>query len=184
VVSDYPESTYAVLGLVDKVSGASGYELTAVARRSFAHFWPISQTLLYRELERLTGLGWVTATAVDQPRAPRKVTYRTTHAGEEALAGWLDGSTPPTTTFRSGALLRMFFAYRMSPAQVRLTLEEYRTAVQSQYDEFHAITEKLEAIATPEAQAGRLTALHGLRTAEAALAWTREVEAMLEEGYS
>jgi len=40
---------------------------------------------------------------------------------------------------------------------------------------------KLAAIATPEARAGRLTALHGLRTAEAALAWTREVEAMLLE---
>jgi len=75
----------------------------------------------------------------------------------------------------------MFFAYRMSPTQVRSVLEGYRSAAQSQYDEFHAITEKLAAIATPEARAGRLTALHGLRTAEAAVAWTHEVEAMLEE---
>ena len=47
MVSELPETTYAVLGLVDKLPGSSGYELGAVADRSFAHFWPISQTLLY-----------------------------------------------------------------------------------------------------------------------------------------
>jgi hypothetical protein len=72
-------------------------------------------------------------------------------------------------------LLRLFFAYRMHPGQVRALLEDYRRALRSQCDEFEAITDKLEAIATPEARAGRLTALHGARTAEARLAWTREI---------
>ena len=40
---------------------------------------------------------------------------------------------------------------------------------------------KLEAIATREALAGGLIVLHGLRTAEAMLAWTVEVETMLGE---
>lgn len=47
MVSEMPETTYAVLGLVDRLPGSSGYELVAVTDRSFAHFWPISQTLLY-----------------------------------------------------------------------------------------------------------------------------------------
>jgi DNA-binding PadR family transcriptional regulator len=179
--ADHPESTYAVLDLVDKLPGSSGYELTAVAARSFAYFWPISQTLLYRELGRLDDLGWVAATRVDQDRSPRKWTYESTAVGEQALTGWLARPALAKSSFRSGALLRLFFAYRMHPGQVRSLLRDYRRTIEAQRDEFAAITDKLEAIATPEALAGRLTALHGLRTAEARLAWTHEVEAMLEE---
>jgi PadR family transcriptional regulator, regulatory protein AphA len=180
--AELPDTTYAVLGLIDKVPGASGYELVAVAGRSFAHFWPISQTLLYRELDRLTGLGWVAATRVEQVHAPSKWTYHITAAGGRALAGWLATPTPATSSFRSGVLLRFFFAYRMHPDQVRSLLAEYRSALQAQQEEFVAIMDKLAAISTPAARVGRLTALHGLRTVEARLQWVEEVEAQLREG--
>ncbi len=121
------------------------------------------------------------ATRVDQDRSPRKWTYETTAAGEQALTEWLARPAPAKSSFRSGALLRLFFAYRMHSGQVRSLLEDYRRIIESQRDDFQAITDKLEAIATPEALAGRLTALHGLRTAEARLAWTHEIEAMLPE---
>jgi PadR family transcriptional regulator, regulatory protein AphA len=176
-----PDTTYAVLGLIDKVPGASGYELVTVAGRSFAHFWPISQTLLYRELDRLTGLGWVAATRVEQLHAPSKWTYRITTAGRQALADWLATPTPPTSSFRSGVLLRFFFAYRLHPDQVRSLLADYRSALQTQQAEFVAIMDKLTAVSTPTARAGRLTALHGLRTAEARLRWIDEVEPQLED---
>ena len=176
-----PDTTYAVLGLIDKVPDASGYELVAVAGRSFAHFWPISQTLLYRELDRLTGLGWVAATRVEQLHAPSKWTYRITAAGQETLADWLATPTPATSSFRSGVLLRFFFAYRMDPDHVRSLLADYRSALQAQQEEFLAIMDKLAAVSTPTARAGRLTVLHGLRTAEARLQWINEVEAQLGE---
>jgi hypothetical protein len=41
--------------------------------------------------------------------------------------------------------------------------------------------DKLAAVSTPAAKAGRLTALHGLRTAEARLRWVEEAEAQLED---
>ena len=179
MAAELPDTTYAVLGLIDKIPGASGYELVAVAGRSFAHFWPISQTLLYRELDRLTGLGWVAAHRVEQLHAPSKWTYRTTAAGQQALADWLTKPTPPSTSFRSGVLLRLFFSFRMHPHQVRSLLADYRSALQAQTEEFEAIMDKLAATSTPAAKAGRLTALHGLRTAEARLQWVEEVEAQL-----
>jgi PadR family transcriptional regulator AphA len=184
VTAELPDTTYAVLGLIDKVPGASGYELVAVAGRSFAHFWPISQTLLYRELDRLTGLGWVAATRVEQLHAPSKWTYQTTAAGQAALAGWLARPTPATSSFRSGVLLRFFFSYRMHPDQVRSLLADYRSALQAQAEELAAIIDKLAAVSTPTARAGRLTALHGLRTAEARLQWVEEIEAQLGQGDS
>jgi PadR family transcriptional regulator AphA len=181
LVAELPDSTYAVLGLIDKVPGASGYELVAVAGRSFSHFWPISQTLLYRELDRLTGRGWVAATRVEQLHAPSKWTYHITEAGGEALADWLATPTPATSSFRSGVLLRFFFAYRMHPHQLRSLLADYRSALQAQHEEFMALMDKLAAVSTPAARAGRLTALHGLRTAEARLRWIEEVEPQLED---
>jgi Virulence activator alpha C-term len=79
-------------------------------------------------------------------------------------------------------LLRFFFAYRMHPHQLRSLLADYRSALQAQHEEFMALMDKLEAVSTPAARAGRLTALHGLRTAEARLRWIEEVEAQLGEG--
>jgi PadR family transcriptional regulator, regulatory protein AphA len=178
-LAELPDTTYAVLGLIDKVPGASGYELVAVAGRSFAHFWPISQTLLYRELDRLTGLGWVAGTRVEQQHAPSKWTYHLTASGRRALASWLVTPTPASSSFRSAVLLRFFFACRMHPDQVRSLLSTYRSALQTQVEEFTATMDKLAAVSTPAACAGRLTALHGLRTAEARLRWINEVEAQL-----
>ncbi len=128
MAADPPETTYAVLGLIDKVPASSGHELAAVADRSFTHFWPISRTLLYRELTRLVELGWATATRVEQVRNPSKWIYHVTADGQQALAGWLGHPVPVISSYRSSVLLRLFFGTRMSPSQLRALLEDYRRA--------------------------------------------------------
>jgi DNA-binding PadR family transcriptional regulator len=175
-----PDSTYVVLGLVDKVPGSSGYDLAAVANRSFAHFWPISQTLLYKELDRLTGLRWVTATRVDQVRAPGKWIYKITKDGERALTDWLASAIQGHDTFRSPMLLRSFYGHRMHPDRLRRLLADYRDELQTQHDEIQTIMDKLAEVPTAAARSGRLTALHGLRTADARLQWVDEVRAELD----
>ena len=97
------------------------------------------------------------------------------------LSGWLATPKPPTSSFRSRVLLRFFFSYRMHPDRVRSLLAEYRSTLQAQREEFLAIMEKLGALSTPGARAGRLTALHGLRTTEGRLQWVEEVQAQLED---
>jgi DNA-binding PadR family transcriptional regulator len=179
VPAKLPDSAYAVLGLVDKVPGSSGYDLLAVADRSFTYFWPISQTLLYRELDRLSRLGWVTATRVIQTRAPSKWTYQITDEGKQALTAWLAKPTARAGSFRSPMLLRFFFAHRMAPDQLRTLLDGYRNELQAQRDELEAVADKLAKLPAPTARSGRLTALHGLLSAEAGLQWVDEVEALL-----
>src|SRR5439155_2920920 len=49
-------SAYAVLGLLAQQPSA-GYELGARAATSIAHFWPLTRTHIYTELERLKGSG-------------------------------------------------------------------------------------------------------------------------------
>jgi DNA-binding PadR family transcriptional regulator len=177
----YPETTYAVLGLVDKVPGSSGYDLVAIADRSFAHFWPISQTLLYRELNRLAELGWVTAQRIDEGRSPTKWIYYTTSSGQAVLVEWLAKPAERISTFRSGFLLRFFFAHRMPPEKVSSLLIDYQADLTTHRDDYAALVEKLAHQSTPAARIGRLTALHGLRTAEARLQWAADVEAELQQ---
>jgi PadR family transcriptional regulator, regulatory protein AphA len=182
LVSDkLPESTYAVLGLVDKVPGSSGYDLLTVAGRSFAYFWPISQTLLYRELNRLTNLGWVTATRVEQVRTPSKWIYTITEDGQSALTEWLASPPQGSDTFRSPLLLRFFFAHRMSSSDLSDLLSGYRRALEAEHEELQAIVDKLAKVSTPGARSGRLTALFGLRTAAARLQWVDEMQAETEQ---
>jgi DNA-binding PadR family transcriptional regulator len=170
-----------VLGLVDKVPDSSGYDLATVTSSSLDYFWPLSRTLLYRELERLADLGWVTASRVDQVNAPTKWTYRATAAGRRALSAWL--RRPPSTadTTRNPVLLRIFFSHRLSTPDTVALLDTYRSQLGSRRDELVALVEKLEGLGTPAATAGRLAALHGLRTTQARLDWTDEVEEMLAE---
>jgi hypothetical protein len=72
----------------------------------------------------------------------------------------------------------------MHPDQVRSLLADYRSALAAQVEEHTAIMDKLAALSTPAARAGRLAALHGLRTAEARLQWVEEAEAQLEGDHS
>lgn len=174
-----PESTYAVLGLIDE-RPASGYDLASFADRALGYFWPVSRTLAYRELSRLEGLGWLEATNVTQLRYPDKRVWSITEAGRRAVAGWL--STPPEggSTFRSAFLLKFMFAIRMQPHDLSRLLTDYRESLDTTVRDLAAIIDLLED--RPEARMGRLAALHGLRSAEARLGWLAEVEQELDLG--
>jgi DNA-binding PadR family transcriptional regulator len=180
-VPEHPETTYAVLGLVDKVPGSSGYELAGVAARSLAYFWPISRTLLYRELARLSAMGWVEPTRVEQTHAPSKWTYRTTSDGQRAFSEWLATPAEGAGSQRNPLLLRLFFSYRLPSKQAQTLLSAYRDRLEMQRDQLSAISEKLSATPTPQARAGWLAARHGVLTMEAGLQWVDEAEAFLAE---
>ena len=177
-----PETTYAVLGLVDKLPGSSGYDLAAVAARSLGYFWPVSKTLLYRELRRLDELGWVAVERVAQERVPDKWIHTATAPGLEALREWLRSAPPESAPGRDPHLLRLFFGHRLSVAERAAVVEDYRHVLTLRRDSLQAVADKLAAADRPEAWFGRQGALQGLRTSEAQLAWLTDLETELEEG--
>jgi hypothetical protein len=106
------------------------------------------------------------------------------HHGRAAGAGRLAGHLPAgrqqlPQRGAAAVLLRLPDA----PQQVRSLLSAYRSALQAQQEEFTAIIDKLGTVSTPAARAGRLTALHGLRTAEGRLQWVGEAETQLGEDH-
>ncbi|HEY6424282.1 MAG TPA: PadR family transcriptional regulator [Pseudonocardiaceae bacterium] len=174
---DPPETSYAVLGLVDKKPGASGHELARLAERSLAYFWPISRTLLYREIRRLEERGWVRGTEVRQERLPDRRSYTITAEGARVLSAWLERPGTGSNQFRSEFLLRFFFSASMSGEAMKELLADYRRALHTTVEELSAVADRLASV--PGARTSRLAALHGVRTAQARLGWLDEVEAEL-----
>ena len=76
-----PGSAYAVLGLLSFGAELSGYELRQLALNSLRFFyWTPAQSQIYRELRRLSGLGYVTGREVRQDGRPDKVAYSITES--------------------------------------------------------------------------------------------------------
>lgn len=178
VARDLPETTYAVLGLLD-MKAASGYDLAAFADQALGRFWPISRTLVYRELGRLESLGWVESEPVAQDRLPDKRVWSSTEAGRGALTGWLVQPAVPGGADRNGFLVKFFFGDRIPPEAMRRLLDDYRETLEATRVDLAALIEHLGGV--PDGRMGRRSALHGLRTAEARLAWIEEVEGEMAE---
>jgi PadR family transcriptional regulator AphA len=167
-----PTMSYVVLGLLER-RPRSGYDLAAFADRSIAHFWPVSRSLIYREIRRLEELGLLVATEVAQAKFPDKRVYSLTQQGKQALDRWLAEPGFGEVRYRNGFLVKLFLGRRMSPEQQQDLLAQYREAVQTELTDLMAIVARLAR--DPSARLGRLTALHGVRQAQARLAWIDEV---------
>jgi DNA-binding PadR family transcriptional regulator len=108
-------SSYVLLGLLS-LRPWTGYELTQQVRHSLAHVWPASEANLYREQQRLVGLGWAEVTAEAAGRERTRKRYTITAAGRAALTDWL--ATPPAPpSMEIESMLRVWFADAGTPAQ-------------------------------------------------------------------
>lgn len=169
-------TSYAVLGLLEK-EPRSGYDLSAFADRSVAYFWPISRTLVYRELARLERLGLVRGTAVAQERLPNKRLFSISDQGRVVLDQWLAEPIFEETRFRSGFLLKFFFGMRVPSHRLIQLLDDYRSSLEQELEMLTGIAQRLADDRSK--RFGRLAAVYGIRSAEARLEWLGEVEAEL-----
>ena len=117
-----------MLGLLAQQPSA-GYELGARAATSIAHFWPLTRTHIYTELERLEALGFATATIVAQQRLPDKRVYTTTPAGLRVLDAWLNDPDPGAYRRRHPMLIKLYFAAIVVEHDAALAADGERASV-------------------------------------------------------
>ena len=175
-------ATFVVLGLVARRPG-SGYDIAAFADRSVRHFWPISRSQLYTELSRLEELGWASGTAVQQDRYPTKRVYEATPAGLAALRQWLDSAPRQhRQRMQDPVVLRTFLGPHMSRDRLADQLRAHREQAETLCAELSDVVDHLDAKGpVGPHRFGRATARYGVLQAEATIAWTQEVQAMLRE---
>ncbi|MBF6225082.1 PadR family transcriptional regulator [Nocardia abscessus] len=75
---------------------ASGYDLAKEFDASVANYWMATPQQLYKELERMTEDGLITARVIEQEKRPNKRLHAITDTGREALHAFIAGSTKPT----------------------------------------------------------------------------------------
>ena len=86
----------------------SGYEIKQLVDKATRFFWAASYGQIYPELRRLEERGLVEG-AEEPQGGRRRIVYRLTPAGSQALVDWLR-EPPRTMELRDEGLLKLFFA--------------------------------------------------------------------------
>lgn len=100
------ETSYAVLGLVERLEPTTPYQLKQVAQVSILHFWSIPHTQLYTECARLAQAGLLSERREKTGR--RRRLYRLAAAGRKALEEWRADPNTELYELRDPGLLKLF----------------------------------------------------------------------------
>ncbi len=206
VRSARPLSTggYVVLGLLLD-EPASGWDLARKIDRSIAHFWPLTRAHIYAELPKIADRKWASAQDIPQSGAPDRRVFTATTAGRQAFRVWIAEVDLTDERSRQPLQLQLFFAAHTDPARLGGLLSTWETRALD--TERHCAdilgkrgidTAQLRRLtldgspdtATVHQKAGTsgalhgldargMTALFGLRRAQADLAWLQEVRSVL-----
>jgi DNA-binding PadR family transcriptional regulator len=122
--------SYLVLGLIERAGEATPYELKQMAA-SISGLWTLRHDQVYREPERLAGLGLLEEDREQHGRRRRR--FRITAAGKKALEQWLATPTSDFTELRDPGLLQLFLGAD-PPALARRQLEIHEQRL-SEYEQ-------------------------------------------------
>jgi DNA-binding PadR family transcriptional regulator len=114
------DTSYAVLGLVDRLGPATPYQLKQFAQGSLFYFWTIPHTQIYSECARLAQAGLLEEQREDTGR--RRRTYRLTKAGRTEFERWRDAPQTEPRELRDPALLKLFYGAdpaMLAPVQIQ-----------------------------------------------------------------
>jgi DNA-binding PadR family transcriptional regulator len=100
------DTSYAVLGLVERCQPVTPYQLKQVAEISIVHFWSIPHTQIYTECTRLAEAGLLEEQREQTGR--RRRLYTLSEAGREALDEWLADPETALYELRDPGLLKLF----------------------------------------------------------------------------
>jgi DNA-binding PadR family transcriptional regulator len=116
-----PATAYAVLGILSvNDEELTPGEIKLRAEFAFRHFyWSPAVSHIRRELQRLLELGLVAEREIAIGQVRRSQVYRTTEAGERALARWVsDSPLEEPVVVKNSVLLRVFLGDKAPPETI------------------------------------------------------------------
>jgi DNA-binding PadR family transcriptional regulator len=159
------QTSYVVLGLVERAGEATPYDLKQIVAATVGGFFSIPHSQLYAEPERLAKAGYLRERREETGR--RRKHYAITEKGRRALKEWLANPTEELYELRDPGLLKLAFGGdRKALAAAQLTSHQARL------EELRQIEHALEVAGAPEEQ--RLVAQAGIgHTREYIRFWRR-----------
>ena len=138
-----------ILGMV-AVEPRSGYDIKTAVDHSTRFFWAASYGQIYPELKRLAAEGLIEPDG-ETEGGRRRVAYRITDSGREALAEWIR-SPDLVHEMRDEGLLKLFFAGVLGREDAIAVLE----AARAKYAEKHAALLAIQPLAGAKEHFGPL----------------------------
>jgi PadR family transcriptional regulator, regulatory protein AphA len=111
---ELPPTAYVILGML-RLGKRTGYDIKQLVDRSTRFFWAASYGQIYPELKRLEDAGLIRGSADPQGGRQRRA-YELTREGDRALDEWLRDPDVSLVETRDLALLKLFFADGLPPA--------------------------------------------------------------------
>ncbi|WP_433433355.1 PadR family transcriptional regulator [Nonomuraea sp. CA-141351] len=156
----------ALLGLLEAIGPASGYDLAKKFEHSLNHVWQAGHTQIYPELVKMAADGLV---AVESEGARGRKIYTITPEGTRELHTWLV-EHQPAVTVRSETALQAFLLPLLDTDEAIAVVERIRTG----FEERLAVLQ-----CHPKDGVGAYAAKLGLSHVRAGLAWAEETLADL-----
>jgi PadR family transcriptional regulator AphA len=128
------ETSYIVMGLLERVQPATPYDLKRLAQVSTINFWSVPHTQLYTECARLAQAGLLSEEREQTGR--RRRIYRVSERGAQALERWRSEPTDALEEVRDAGTLKLFFGadpVALAAAQLEAHQRQLRT-----YEHLHA----------------------------------------------
>lgn len=141
----------------------SGGEIVAAVEASVGHFWNVTRSQIYRELQALDRAGLV---AVGEVGPRRRAPYAITEEGRASFLGWLR-QEPGQDLIRSPFLLKFFFAALLDQGDLRRFVEARRAQVKESLGYFRRM---LPVVADSDPAPAHVLRF-GIAFEESALAW-------------
>ncbi|MEU6133450.1 PadR family transcriptional regulator [Nocardioides sp. NPDC047086] len=173
---------FAILGLLAR-RASTGYEVAQRMRQPIGYFWTARHSQIYPELNRLDAAGLVEHEVIDGagPRPTKR--YRTTRAGQDALAAWVVGELEPQPV-RDLEVLRLWSLWTVEPDAADDLVGRLEAAHRSVLDRY--LDELAEIAEEPGARdpsnplfASRITLEGGIRSRRTSLEWCAWMRAEL-----
>lgn len=117
---------HGLLGLLN-YGQMTGYELDKTFKDSLFLFWQAQTSQIYRELNGMEKLGWLTSELIFQTDKPNKKLYSITDSGKQELKNWLaESSLENEFQTRSVFLMKLFFSAERDIEENIAMLKEYK----------------------------------------------------------
>ncbi|MGF1503593.1 MAG: PadR family transcriptional regulator [Anaerolineae bacterium] len=174
---------YAILGLLS-IQPMTGYDLSKHFDSTVRHFWPATQSQIYRHLGKLDDKDWITPEVIPQANRPATKIYHLTETGERALHKWL-ATAHPLQESREPFLIQVLFANNLSYDEIAEVFAAEMTSIEDQLRVYEGIYTHWLHRSAPD-QRGLyfrlLTLEFGLRSNQVYLDWLRSIHQRITAG--
>lgn len=121
---------HGLLGLLN-YGQMTGYELNKAFKESLNLFWQAQTSQIYRELNAMENMGWLTSEIILQTDKPNKRLYSITEKGQKEFQLWLEKEDIDKEFYiKSTFLMKLFFSGERSVEENIKTLIQYKSNCQ------------------------------------------------------